>query len=171
MNVSKSLILLPLVIVFILLTHIKWDRDDLGLLFTVDERPIDVAGHISDLLNTLSRDCASVERLTPSHHGYQLAERLIQGYSPPQSSELHIASAWGDGSWILVEVEFKDLLPAVVMIHTDGSSTAIVPHGIWSGYTHPHIAAPFIREFLLQRLNNPPLALISCFEPASVSFK
>jgi hypothetical protein len=60
------------------------------------------------------------------------------------------------GTWILVEVEFNGLLPAVVMIQNSDYSAGIVSVAVWSGYTNPHIAAPFIRKFLIKRLKNPP---------------
>jgi hypothetical protein len=171
MRLKKSLILLTLASVLVLSSHIGWVRDDLGLLLTIDDRPIDVVGKFEDKLNTLTRNCGEVERLTPSHKQYQLAQSLIHDYSPPDSKHSNISSAWAMGSWILVEVEFKELLPAVVMIQKADSDAAIVPDAVWSGYTHPHLPAPFIRKFLIQKMNSPPIALINCFEPQSSSFK
>ena len=171
MRIKKSLILLPLASVLVLSSHIGWVRGDLGILLTIDERPIDVVGNFEDKLNTLTRNCGEVKRLTASNKQYQLAQSLIHDYSPPDSSKANISSAWSMGTWILVEVEFKELLPAVVMIQKADSDAAIVPDAVWSGYTNPHLPAPFIRKFLIQKLNSPPVALINCFEPQSESFK
>jgi len=171
MRLKKSLILLPLVSVLVLSSHIGWIRDDLGLLLTIDDRPVDIVGNVEDKLNTLTRNCREVNRLTVSSKQYQLAQSLIHGYSPPDSSNAKISSAWSMGNWILVEVEFKELLPAVVMIQKADSDAAIVPDAVWSGYTNPHLPAPFIRKFLRQKMHSPPLALINCFEPQSDSFK
>ena len=171
MRLKKSLILLPLASVLVLSSHIGWIRGDLGLLLTIDDRPIDVVGNFEDKLNKLTRNCGEVKRLTVSNKQYQLAQTLIHDYSPPDSSNSNISSAWSMGTWILVEVEFKELLPAVVMIHKADSDAAIVPDAVWSGYTNPHLPASFIRKFLIQKLNSPPVALINCFEPQSDSFK
>jgi hypothetical protein len=171
MRLKKSLILLPLASVLVLSSHIGWVRDDLGLLLTIDERPIDVVGKFEDKLITFTRNCGEVKRLTASNKQYQLAQSLIHDYSPPDSSNSNISSAWAMGTWILVEVEFKELLPAVVMIQKADSDAAIVPDAVWSGYTNPHLPAPFIRKFLIQKLNSPPVELINCFEPQSESFK
>lgn len=149
MRLKKSLILLPLASVLVLSSHIGWVRDDLGLLLTIDDQPIDVVGKFEDQLNKLIRNCGAVERLAPSTKQYQLAQSLIHDYSPPDSSHSNISSAWAMGRWILVEVEFKELLPAVVMIQKADSDAAIVPDAVWSGYTHPHLPAPFIRKFLI----------------------
>jgi hypothetical protein len=171
MRLKKSLILLPLASVLVLSSHIGWIRGDLGLLLTIDDRPIDVVGNFEDKLNKLTRNCGEVKRLTVSNKQYQLAQTLIHDYSPPDSSNSNISSAWSMGTWILVEVEFKELLPAVVMIHKADSDAAIVPDAVWSGYTNPHLPASFIRKFLIQKLDSPPVALINCFEPQSDSFK
>ena len=171
MRLKKSLILLSLTSVLVLSSHIGWIRDDLGVLLTVDDRPIDVVGNFENKLNKLTRNCGEVERLTVSNKQFEQAQSLIHDYSPPDSSNSNIASAWSMGTWILVEVEFKKLLPAVVLIQKADSEAAIVPNAVWSGYTNPHLPAPFIRKFLIQKLDSPPLALINCFEPQSDSFK
>lgn len=171
MRLKKSLILLPLISISVLLSHISWISDDLGMLLTVDDRPIDVLGNIQNRLNQWTRSCSAVNQLTVSHDKYQIARNLIHNYSPPDSNYMKIASAWSMGDWMLVEVEFTNLLPAVVMIQNSDSAPEIVPNAVWSGYTNPHVPAPFIRKFLTERLKSPPYSLIHCFEPHSKSFK
>ena len=73
-------------------------------------------------------------------------------------------------SWTLVEVEFKDLLPAVVLIQTTNSQPLIVPHALWSGYTQPWTAAPYIRNYIEQQVPHMPVALTRCFDPLSQPF-
>jgi hypothetical protein len=70
----------------------------------------------------------------------------------------------------LAEVEFAQLLPAVVLMHTVNGSTAIVPGAVWSGYTQPWKAAPHIRRYLSQQGGAAPRDLFECFEPQSASF-
>lgn len=171
MRLQKSLILLPLVSVLVAGSHLGWHRDDLGMLLTVDERPMDVLGHIDNRINRWTRSCESVHQLNISDARYTLARRLIDEYSPPDSSHSSIAGVWSMGGWMLVEVEFKELLPAVLLIQKADSDAEIVPEAVWSGYTNPHLPAPFIRKFLIQQLDSPPLALINCFDPQSTSFK
>jgi hypothetical protein len=171
MRFRQSLILLAIASVFVLSSHISWIRDDLGFLLTIDERPVDVVGHFDDLLNKLTRNCGTVRRLSISDKEYQLALSLIDEYSPPDSRLSTIASVWSMGPWLLAEVEFQALLPAVVLIQRTDGDAFILPDAIWSGYTNPHLPAPFIRKYLVQKTDTPPLALIHCFEPQSHSFK
>ena len=43
-----------------------------------------------------------------------------------------IAGAWTVDTWTLVEFEFTDLLPAVVLIQTKEGKSFIVPTAVWS---------------------------------------
>jgi hypothetical protein len=74
---TRKILLLPLFIILIALTHINWIKDDLELLLTVDERPIDLLGNIENKINKLTRNCSQVECLKASQNKYQLAPSLI----------------------------------------------------------------------------------------------
>jgi hypothetical protein len=112
----------------------------------------------------------NVERVLPTQHKYQIAQTLISDYSPPDSSQSQIASVWSKDSWLVVEVEFKNLLPAVVLIQNSNSAPSILAEGIWTGYTNPHKSAPFIRDYLSHQVEAMPSQLINCFDPQSKSF-
>jgi len=95
---------------------------------------------------------------------------LINDYSPPDSRQAQIASVLAMDSWLLVEVEFKNLLPAVVLIQNANSLPSIFAQGVWSGYTTPHKSAPFIRNYLSHHVDTAPAELVNCFDPQSKSF-
>jgi hypothetical protein len=73
--------------------------------------------------------------------------------------------------WVVAEAEFAELLPAVVLIDFSGVEPNIVSNAIWSGYTKPWKAAPFIRNYLLRQEPDLPPSLAACFEPQSPSFR
>ena len=171
MRLRKSLILLPIASLLAILSHLNWVQDDLGGLLTIDERPLDVIGHFENQFTKLTRNCRSVKRLSTTDPAYKLTQSLIAEYSPPDSILSTIAAVWQMDDWLLAEVEFKELLPAVVLIQRNGLDAAIVPDAVWSGSSHPHLPAAVIRRYLIQKLDAPPLDLINCFEPQSQSFK
>ena len=72
-----------------------------------------------------------------------------------------IAGAWTVDAWTLVEVEFTDLLPAVVLIQTKEGKSFIVPTAVWSGYTKPWKSAPCIRKYITNNSSKVPLALLT----------
>ena len=168
---KTQLILLIIVLTAVVVSHINWIKDDLGYLLTVDNRPIDLIGYLHNQVNMFTRNCESVVRLTPAQGKYQMAENLIRAHSPPDSNQAQLASVLSMNSWLLVEVEFKNLLPAVVLIQNSNSAPSILAEGIWSGYTNPHKAAPFIRKYLSHQVETAPAQLINCFDPQSDSFK
>ena len=72
-----------------------------------------------------------------------------------------IAGAWTVDAWTLVEVEFTDQLPAVVLIQTKEGKSFIVPTAVWSGYTKQWKSAPCIRKYITNNSSKVPLALLT----------
>ena len=162
--------MLSIVLIAVVASHINWIKDDLGYLLTIDGKPLDLIGNLKNEVTKATRNCESVVRVLPAQHKYQIAQTLINDYSPPDSSQAQIASVWSKDSWLLVEVEFKKLLPAVVLIQNANSAPSILAEGIWSGYTNPHKSAPFIRDYLSNQVEAVPAQLLNCFDPQSKSF-
>ncbi len=171
MKRCTSLSVLLLVFLVVAGSHIGWTSRDNGILLVLDGREIDLAGSASDQWNRISRNCDGVVRLQPADEKYQIATRLIQAYSPPQSQSVRLAGVWSMGKWGLAEAEFVELLPAVVLIDFAESEPHIIGNAIWSGYTKPWKAGPFIRGYLRRQAPELPPALVHCFEPQSLSFR
>ena len=171
MQKRTSLSLLLLVALAVLGSHISWVSRDNGTLLVVDGLEFDLAGFASNQWTQLSRNCSGVLRLQPGEAKFAMAHSLISAYSPPHSASVQLASVWGADQWVLAEAQFADLLPAVVLIDTASTAPHIVAHGVWSGYTKPWKAAPFIRTYLARQVPDVPGALVQCFEPQSPSFQ
>ena len=167
---KTRLIVLSIVLIAVVASHINWIKDDLGYLLTIDGKPLDLIGNLKNEVTKATRNCESVVRVLPAQHKYQIAQTLINNYSPPDSRHSQIASVWSKDSWLMVEVEFKNLLPAVVLIQNANSAPSILAEGIWSGYTNPHKSAPFIRDYLSHQVDAIPAQLLDCFDPQSKSF-
>jgi hypothetical protein len=171
MNKSVSLVVLGLVVLGLTLQHVSWVSKDNSYLLAVDGREIDVLGHINNNWVRVTRLCDGVSQKVSQSDSQLKIEEAIKAYSPPQSASARIASVWTTGMWTLAEVEFKELLPAVVLLKTTANGTEVVPNAIWSGYTTPWKAAPYIRQHLRRFGQEAPSALIDCFEPQSGSFR
>jgi len=161
---------LSIVLIAVVASHFNWIKDDLGYLLAIDGKPLDLIGNLKNQVTKATRNCKSVVRVLPAQHKYQIAQTLINNFSPPDSSQSQIASVWSKDSWLMVEVEFKNLLPAVVLIQNANSAPSILAQGIWSGYTNPYKSAPFIRDYLSHQVDAIPAQLINCFDPQSKSF-
>lgn len=171
MHPRVSVPLLALVICGVLLAHLHVVPTENGPLLSIDGRKVDVLGEVNNRWVTLTRNCKDVIVLSPDMVVYRQAQSLIQAYSPPSSQSAKIASAWASGPWLLIEVEFDALLPAVVTLKATGGEFTIVPNAIWSGYTLPWVAAPFIRDYLSRQAPDMPIDLVKCFTPQSKSFQ
>lgn len=162
--------LLTVTLLAVFSIHVHWTTNENGTLMVIDNNPVDFLGAVNNQWNRVSRSCNAVTRLSPKDEKYTIAQSLIRNYSPPNSQTEVIAGAWAMDSWTLVEVEFQDLLPAVVLIQTKDHQTFIVPNAVWSGYTQPWAAAPYIRNYIEQQVPQMPVALTRCFDPQSQSF-
>lgn len=170
MHPRVSVPLLALVICGVLLSHIQVVSTENGPLLSIDGRKVDVLGDINNRWVTLTRNCKDVTVVDTDTVDYRQAQSLIQAYSPPNSKSARIASAWASGPWLLMEVEFDALLPAVVTLKAADGEFTIVPNAIWSGYAQPWVAAPFIRNHLSRQAPDMPIDLVKCFTPQSKSF-
>jgi hypothetical protein len=170
MRKRVSLTVLGLVLVGVVISHVSWEQKDNGYLLVIDGREVDLLGALRNDWNRAWRSCQRVSLLTAHDPRYVQAKATIQAYSPPQSNAAQLAGVWAAGDWTLAEVEFAQLLPAVVLMQTVNGATAIVPGAVWSGYTQPWKAAPHIRRYLSQQGGAAPRELFDCFEPQSAAF-
>ncbi|WP_333842125.1 hypothetical protein [Limnohabitans sp.] len=170
MHPRVSIPLLALVICGVFATHIQIEPTENGNLLAIDGRKVDLLGHVNNQWVALTRSCQNVTMLGVDEALLRQAQSTIQNYSPPNSQSAQIASAWSSGAWLLVEVEFDDLLPAVVTLTQANGALSVVPNAIWSGYTQPWVAAPFIRDYLSRQAPEMPSDLVKCFTPRSKSF-
>jgi hypothetical protein len=162
--------LLALVLFGLVLTHVQLQPTEQGTLVSIDGREVDLWGAIKNQWNTQTRNCKHVIKLSDEASAFTQAKSLIQAYSPPSSQSAQIASAWSAGSWMLIEVEFDTILPAVVTLKETQGEWSVVPNAIWSGLTHPWVAAPWIRNYLSKQAPDMPASLLACFTPHSKSF-
>lgn len=156
---------LLIVIVGVMLNHFSFSQKENGWLLNVDGREIDAIGMAQEKWVKLTRNCSQVKQLEAKSDSYLAVQKLIQEYSPPSSESAHIIKLLTLQDWYLAEVEFKELLPAVVLMDTDKGQPRMVPHAIWSGETHPWLAAPFIRKYLTSQAPQSPWQLLTCFDP------
>lgn len=150
------------------LSHLDWVKVDHGHLLVVDGRPLDVQGWLANQINLLRRDCTAVQVLPPQDANLALALRGVKEFSPPASRTARASAAWASGHWMLIDVAFDDLLPAVVLMQKDGPDWRIAPKGIWSGQTHPWLADPLIRDYLARQVPAAPAPLLACFDSQAV---
>ena len=171
MNRRAAALYLCLTLIGITVSHVGFVEEDNGTLMDVDGKLIDVIGIMSDFKTRILRSCASVKPLLPQSPDYASAMTAIRNFSQPDSASARIASLLQHDGWLLAEVEFDALLPAVVLLRKKQNAIMIQDRAIWSGTTHPWEAAPLIRHYIARQATDAPALLFACFTPRSMAFK
>jgi hypothetical protein len=115
MKKRTSAWVLLLVTAGVLLSHLSWEEKDNGHLLMVDGVALDVVGRARDRWTQLTRQCTAAVRVSENDLRFSQARAVIQAYSPPASASAQLQSLWSVDDWLLAEVAFNDLLPAVVL--------------------------------------------------------
>lgn len=169
MKPRMAMALLLATLIGVTLSHLQVQKVDHGFLLEVDGRPVDVQGWWADAVNGWRRDCSRVERWPAQDPRLAGALQALRADSPPASHSARIVNAWVSGPWMLLQVGFDELMPAVVLLKQHGADWNLVPRGVWSGQTHPWRPGPLIRTYLQQQVPLAPAALLACFEPQTAS--
>jgi hypothetical protein len=171
MNRRAAALYLGLTIIGIVFSHVSIEHEDNGYLVNIDGRRYDVAGSISDFKSRATSNCTQLHLPVPQSPEYIATMAAIRAFSPPDSASAKIASLIRHDDWLLAEVEFDTLLPAVVLLRQEKDSVKIQERAIWSGTTQPWKAAPLIRNYISHQAPEAPASLFSCFTPRSSIFK
>lgn len=171
MKSRAALTLMVLLLLAVPISHLQLQRVDQRWLLSVDGRQVDVAGHWSDSVNRMLRDCKAVRVVSAQEGTHAQVVKTIGQYSPPDSQELRLSGLWQRGDWLLAEVDFKRLAPAVVVLWHRQGAWEVHTAGVWSGSTHPHWPAAFIRQYLGRKVMPVPADLLACFDPSPNLFQ
>ncbi len=162
MKRRSALLALAIVLVLMSLSHLEIEQTDDSWLLRVDGRPVDLAGRVAEGLNWLGRDCRQVQSLTPDDARSRLALQTLQAHSPPDSLSASITGLWAQGDWMLAQVRFERLHPALVLLRREAHAWEVVNAGVWSGTAHPFRPGPFIRRYFERRVPDVPTDLLDC---------
>ena len=171
MKSRAALTLLVFLLLAVPISHLQLQQVDQRWLLDVDGRLVDVAGQWSDSLNRLLRDCKSVREVSAQEVTHVQAAKIIGQYSPPDSQALRLSGLWQRGDWLLAEVDFRRLAPAVVVLWHHQGAWQVQTAGVWSGLTHPHWPAFFIRQYLGRKIPQAPADLLACYDPSPKLFQ
>jgi hypothetical protein len=170
MKKHVALTLLVLTTLGVLKAHVDVERQDGGYFLSFQGKKHDVLGAFLNQTNAVLRQCRTVQVVDVNSAKAGKALGAIQNFSPPDSQDARLLGLQQQGPWLLAEVEFSTLNPAVVLLTNTADSTRIVEGAIWSGTTAPWQSASLIRRYIQDRAPQAPPALMDCFDPASALF-
>ncbi len=159
--------LLALTTLGVINAHVGVEAQDGSYFGVWQGRKHDVMGWAADSGNRLLRDCSEVKRLNASSPTGMQALQLIEGYSPPDSRQAQLVSLLQQGDWLVAELTFVQLNPAVVLLRAEPAGLRLPERAVWSGSTAPWEPGPRIRAHLRAQAPQVPANLLACFEPTS----
>lgn len=131
----------------------------------------DVQGWVEDRWNQALRRCEQVQDVVLDSERGRASLLAIQAFSPPDSYSARMLQLQSVGPWLLAEVEFERLSPAVVPLLETPEGVQVLGQAIWSGSTAPWRPAPLIRHHLQARTHAMPEVLSACFTPRAALFQ
>jgi hypothetical protein len=141
---------------------------DDGYLIVIGDRFIDPVGEVKLALTRHTRNCALVVRHSADAPRVAALKRFIDGKGADEKSLPR--AAWTYGDWVLVESDFVNREPAIVLLKSDGHARYVVA-SIYGGSAAPFNEAQAIHEQFHQEAPGAPTQLIDCYEPASAPVK
>ena len=127
----------------------------------------DVIGWLADHKNQLWRDCSAVQQLSNASPAAEQVLTLIADHSPPDSRNARLVSLLQQGDWLLAELVFAQLNPAVVVLKAVPEGMRLPERAVWSGSTSPWQPGPRIRQHLALQVSQVPAVLLACFDPVT----
>ncbi len=170
MKKHVALTLLLVTTLGVLNAHVDLPKVD-GRRFVAAQGQLhDPLGWLEDRWTVLARSCRGIHALGAEDATHRKALATLQGFSPPDSASARLLQLRRQGDWLLAEVAFEVLSPAVVLLRLESGEARVVEGAIWSGSTEPWRPSPLIRRHLAQRAPQAPPALLACLEPRSGLF-
>ena len=130
----------------------------------------DVIGWVADQSNQLWRDCSTVQHLGNASPAAVQVLTLIADHSPPDSRSARLVSLQQQGDWLVAELTFAQLNPAVVLLRAGPAGWQLPERAVWSGSTSPWQPGPRIRQHLARQAPQAPqvpAALLACYDPVT----
>ncbi len=171
MKKHVALTLLALTTLGVLNAHVDLPVIDGRRFVKMQEKLHDPIGWLEDQASGLRVSCKEVHTHGPASAEAGLALAAIQAFSPPDSQSAQLRQLLAQGDWLLAEVSFDALSPAVVALRQQAEGVQVVDSAIWSGSTLPWRPAPLIRRHLQTQAPQMPEALLDCFRPEDPLFQ
>jgi hypothetical protein len=171
MKKHVALTMLVLTTLGVLNAHVDLPEVDGRRFVQAQGRLHDPLGWLEDRWNGWTRHCAGVQQVPVEALQHEQALKAIREFSPPDSRSAQMQQLLTAGPWLLAEVKFDMLSPAVVLLQQTPQAVRVRDGAIWSGSTEPWRAAPHIRRYLRLREPEMPAALGECFTPTAALFR
>ena len=161
-HVAAILVLLTTAVVID--NHVDWERLDGRRLLSVSGQRFDVTGWAAEQALAWRRDCRQLAPLPMDSPAAEQVLEVIRQHSLPDSQSARGLQWRLLGEWVVAEVAFDSLKPALVVLRLQGGQWRVQDSAVWSGSTVPWNSAHFVRRYLRQQAPDLPQALLDCID-------
>jgi hypothetical protein len=155
-------ILVLLTSVMVIDSHVDWERLDGRGLLAVSGQRFDVHGWAAEQALAWRRDCSPLAPLPMDSPAAEAVLAVIRQHSLPDSQSARSLQIRRLGDWVVTEVTFESLKPALVVLRLQSGHWRVQDAAVWSGSTAPWNSAHFVRRYLRQQAPDLPQALLDC---------
>ena len=166
-----ALSVLILTSVGVVFNHVGLERVDNSYLLNVDGLRWDTVGALREKINSWTRQCDRVTRLTDESAMPPLLLAALREHSPPDSRQMKIRQLYAMAPWYVAEASFETLEPAVIVLRQSQNQFQIQDDALWSGSVGPWLPGPWIRRYLQNRAPDAPSDLGACYDPTPGLFR
>ena len=161
-HVAAVLVFLTTIVVID--SHVDWERLDGRRLLNLSGQRFDLQGWAAEQALLWRRDCSAFAPLPTDSPTAQAVLTVIQQHSLPDSQSAKGLQMRLQGNWIVAEVTFETLKPALVVLQLNHGQWRVQDQAVWSGSTAPWNSAHFVRRYLRQQAPDLPQALLQCID-------
>ncbi|MTW11768.1 hypothetical protein GM658_14270 [Pseudoduganella eburnea] len=143
------------------------EKVDDGFIIVVGQHVVDPIGEMHVAVTRISRDCTRVLRRPTNSPLVESLKKFIDGETADEKSIPR--AAWTSGDWILIESDFVNREPAIILLRHDGKSQYLVT-ATYGGTAAPFNDVQAIHEYFRKSAPAAPAQLLYCYEPVGAPF-
>ncbi len=141
------------------------EKVDDGYIINTETGAIDPVGALKLAFTRATRDCTLVKDVDAT---YVLAALTASKVDQINKGDPRPRAGWTQDRWLLTEVEFESLEPAVILLERVADSYKVSE--LYGGTAAPFNDVQAIHTYFLQQRIDAPRQLINCYEPVGAPF-
>jgi hypothetical protein len=146
--------------------YTRTERVDDGYIVWTMNGVIDPVGEAKLAYTRATRDCRDVQKTAQTEALAALAASNLA--SRTNGATPKPRAGWKQAGWILVETDFDNLEPAVVLLEPTAEGKRLA--SLYGGTAAPFNDVQAIHQSFAQQRNDVPRQLINCYEPIGAPF-
>ncbi len=147
----------------VMYSHVE--RVDDGFIIATKTGVMDPIGELKLAFTRATRDCTAVKEVSSAEILAALAASKVVKINDANPKP---RAGWKQDAWLLVEVDFDSLEPAILLIEHVASNYTVA--ALYGGTAAPFNDVQVIHSYFSRKQSAAPRQLINCYEPVGPPF-